>query len=253
MGTTATNLHVLHPRRGAVSLPEEVERAYGRLGYRKPQKADPGPAKKVIVASPGAGGFVTIRDGDNDAIDTGELKDLAVALSKRLETVAILTSVYDSDNFEFIVWRAGKQVDAAVDDESRQGDLKIAKGARRIKLWHEMFLERDGNGPSVNGARAKISDGLAFWGAKLHSAEVETASPFAEDRLLRWCAAAGVDGAAALARMANGPPPDATILELIRTPPPPKAPPVRDAAPLLAVAREDEELPYHRFFPAAWP
>ena len=48
--------------------------------------------------------FLSIYDSDNDQIDTGELKDLAVQLSKPLASVAILTSIHDGDTFEFVLF-----------------------------------------------------------------------------------------------------------------------------------------------------
>ena len=37
-------------------------------------------------------------------LDNGELKDLALAISKALKTAAVFTSLYDSDRYEFIVF-----------------------------------------------------------------------------------------------------------------------------------------------------
>ena len=51
---------------------------------------------------------MSVRDSDNALIDSGQLKELAVVLSIRLKSVAVLTSVYESDRFEFIGLGAAK-------------------------------------------------------------------------------------------------------------------------------------------------
>lgn len=257
MGTTATSLHILSPA-AAVSLGDEVEKAYRKLGYTRQKKADAPAPKRVIVSGKGPGDFVTILDSDNDSIDSGELKDLAVDLSRRLKTVAILTTVLDSDSFEFIVWRAGKQVDAAVSDAaSHGGGLKMASGKRRAQLWLEMFHERDVRRAMAAGGAglASFAEYLASWRQRLGVAEATSDSVFAEDGLMRWCDLAGIDADAALSRANDAGRPEAaddTILLLART-----REPARKAAgsapPPLAFFREDEDLPYHRVHPAAWP
>jgi hypothetical protein len=122
MGTTATSLHILSLPANSASLSGEVEKAYRKLGCIKPKKQGAVPAKQVVLVPGDGGGFLSIYDSDNDEIDSGELKDLAVQLSKRLASVAILTSIYDGDTFEFVLFNKGKQVDAAVSDPgSHQG------------------------------------------------------------------------------------------------------------------------------------
>jgi hypothetical protein len=98
MGTTATSLHVL----SAVVFPEsrlpaDIEKAYRKLGYARPKKTSGGATKRLILAPDASGDWLSIYDSDNDQIDTGELKQLALEVTKRLGTVALLTSVYDSD------------------------------------------------------------------------------------------------------------------------------------------------------------
>lgn len=257
MGTTATSLHVLSPA-AAASLSGEVEKAYRKLGYTRPRKADAPTPKRVMVSGAGPGGFVTVHDSDNDLIDSGELKELAVELSRRLKSVAILTSVLDSDSFEFIVWRAGKQVDAAVSDAATHGGgLKMASAKRRAQLWLEMFQERDvGRAMAAGGTGlASFPERLASWRQRLGVAEASGDGVFAEDSLTRWCDLAGIDADAALSRADDTERPEAAdgaILLLART-----GEPARKAAasapPPLAFYREDDDLPYHRVYPAAWP
>jgi hypothetical protein len=125
MGTTATSLHVLSAVVGVGSrLPVDIEKAYRKLGYARPKKAGGGATKRVILAPDTSGDWLSIYDSENDRIDTSELKQLAVEVTKKLGTVALLTSVYDSDSFEFVMFHMGKQVDAAVSDpEGHAGGL----------------------------------------------------------------------------------------------------------------------------------
>jgi hypothetical protein len=144
MGTTATSLHILRSSGNTASLSGEIEKAYRRLGYARPKKPAGISAKQVILVGRDDDDFLSIYDSDNDQIDTGELKDLAVQLSKRLASVAILTSIYDGDTFEFVLFHKGKQVDVAVSDPgSHQGGLKFLAGKRRAQAWLDMFYIRD--------------------------------------------------------------------------------------------------------------
>ena len=69
--------------------------------------------------------FLSVYDSDNAALDTGELKDLALAASKIFKTAAVCTSLYDSDTFEVVVFNAGKQVDLVMTHPERySGPLK---------------------------------------------------------------------------------------------------------------------------------
>jgi hypothetical protein len=161
MGTTATNLHVLSAVVGVGSrLPEDIEKAYRKLGYARPKKAGGGATKRVILSHDASGDWLSIYDSDNDQIDTGELKQLAVELTKKLGTVALLTSVYDSDSFEFVMFHNGKQVDAAVSNpEGHVGGLKMLKGKRRAQVWYSMFIGRDFRRAVLAGRQGKLREG----------------------------------------------------------------------------------------------
>jgi hypothetical protein len=123
-------------------LREDIEKAYRKLGYARPKKASGTAAKRVILAPDASGDWLSIYDSENDRIDTGELKQLAVTITKKLGTVALLTSVYDSDSFEFVMFHNGKQVDAAVSESERHaGGLKMLKGKRRRRLGSRCSLD----------------------------------------------------------------------------------------------------------------
>ena len=128
MGTTATSLHVLRPPRSTTAtLVPDVAHAYRKLGFALQRKHRAGPTKRVVLAGGNGDAYLSIYDSDNDQIDSGDLQELAVLLSKRLARPVIFTSVYDSDRYEFIVFYRGKQKDAAVSDPSR---ITIAQGVR---------------------------------------------------------------------------------------------------------------------------
>jgi hypothetical protein len=64
----------------------------------------------VILLREEGDAFLSVYD-DNAALDTGELKDLALATSRTFKTAAVCTRLFDSDTFEVVGFNAGKQVD----------------------------------------------------------------------------------------------------------------------------------------------
>ena len=84
--------------------------------------------------------YVSVYDSDNAKLDSGELKDLALAASKALKTAAVFTSLYDSDTYEFIVFARGKQVDLLMTDaESYDGPMKGLSDKLRAAKWNSLF------------------------------------------------------------------------------------------------------------------
>ena len=254
MGTTATSLHVLSALVGVGSrLPEDVEKAYRKLGYARPKKASGGVTKRVILAPDASGDWLSIYDSDNDQIDTGELKQLAVELTKKLGTVALLTSVYDSDSFEFVMFHNGKQVDATVSNpEDHAGGLKMLKGKRRAQAWHSMFIGRDYRRAVLAGRQGKLRED---WEERLKTPPSST-TPFAEDELGAWCTLAGLSPESATTvsddLVAREDQTRLTRLVLERTAPK-RVPEAAPTGTTLAYYRSDDDCPYLRFFPAPWP
>ncbi len=255
MGTTATSLHVL----SAVvlpgsRLPVDIEKAYRKLGYARPKKAGGGATKRVILAPDASGDWLSIYDSENDRIDTGELKQLAVEVTKKLGTVALLTSVDDSDSFEFVMFHMGKQVDAAVSDrESHAGGLKMLKGKRRAQAWYSMFIGRDLPRAVQAGRQGKLLEG---WEERLKVPPSST-TPFAEDELGAWCTLAGLspENATTVSEelVAREDQTGITTLVLERTTPKQAKATAAPTGTTLAYYRSDDDCPYHRFFPAPWP
>jgi hypothetical protein len=234
MGTTATSLHVLRPPRSTTAtLVPDVAHAYRKLGFALQRKHRAGPTKRVVLAGGNGDAYLSIYDSDNDQIDSGDLKELAVLLSKRLARPVIFTSVYDSDRYEFIVFYRGKQKDAAVSDpDDHTGGLRMLSEKQRAKEWTAMF-------------------------GRLPEALASRAQPFAEWDLGRWCESAGLPAPRATTLVSDfdeaHSPAHTTLLFGERKA---VSRPVRGHASTEQtfgiVCDEDHDF-VHRLFPAAWP
>jgi hypothetical protein len=183
MGTTASSVHVLLPSANDGSIDTAFIRAYEETGFAP--ASEPAGAKRVVLVKSSNGPYVSAYDSDNEQLDTGDLKEIAVRLSKQLATSVIFTGLYDSDAFIFILYYKGEQIDAAAAGEVWNTDgLKALRGKARAKKWSEVFasLAPDAK-PDAWQARLRIES----------SDDV-----FAEQGLARWCAAAGLDASSAL-------------------------------------------------------
>src|SRR5262245_16795412 len=138
MGNTCASVHIAVT--GTTLDPiEGIVRAYTTLGFER-ATASPEGGKHVILLRKDGDAFLSVYDSDNGTLDTGELKDLALAASKIFKTAAICTSLYDSDTFEFVVFNAGKQVDLVMTNpEQYSGPLKILSDASRASRWSKVF------------------------------------------------------------------------------------------------------------------
>ena len=139
MGNTCSSVHFALTGTTPDAI-EGIVRAYTTLGFEWAKTAPPEDGKHVILLRKEGDAFLSVYDSDNAALDTGELKDLALAASKIFKTAAVCTSLYDSDTFEVVVFNAGKQVDLVVTDpEQYSGPLKVLSGASRAKQWSKVF------------------------------------------------------------------------------------------------------------------
>ncbi len=266
MGNTCTSLHLLKPVFDTRKLDREIKSAYKQLGY-EPARNQANQQKRVVLVEQGGDGeFLTIYDSDNSLIDTGELKQLAVSLSKKLKTAAVLTSIYDSDGFEFIVFNKGKQIDAVVSDpDDHAAGLKMLKDSKRHFTWKDIFI-------SPAAVRAMLTadaatDGTTRMAAVLERERAfdermrrvgEVAGAFAENGLGACCEAAGLDGVNVLTRRTNEDvdAPGATVLMFEKL-----ASAADQAAPAQPTGREIKLTPFisdddwiaPKYFPAVWP
>jgi hypothetical protein len=268
MGTTCTSLHVLRGATKPRGFIADLGKAYEKIGFVAAGDAAGGAHKRVIVTDDGQSKFVSIYDSDNALIDSGELKELAVALSKRLKSVAVLTSVYDSDRFEFIVFHKGKQVDAVVSNaDDHAGGLKYLSPKRRLAAWSELFLGPDllrslAAQPPVRldpERMATLAQRHRDFEERLGRA-AQTVGAFAEDLLAAWCDVAGLDVSQALAGFQDmlqeaEPAPLALVLRKAAAAGSGAAVAGAGTAPAveLLAYRSDDDCPYLRYYPAAWP
>src|SRR4026207_912882 len=115
MGNTCASVHIAMT--GTIDdAVKGVVRAYSKLGFERAKTKPAEGGRHVILLRSEGDAFLSLYDSDNAALDTGELKDLALAASKIFKTGAICTSLYDSDTFEVVVFNAGKQVDLVLTD-----------------------------------------------------------------------------------------------------------------------------------------
>jgi hypothetical protein len=139
MGTTCASVHIALTGTADDAI-DGIVRAYRTLGFERAKTASPEGSKHVILLRPAGDAFLSVYDSDNAGLDTGELKDLALATSKIFKTAAVCTSLYDSDTFEVVVFNAGKQVDLVTTDPKQySGPLKVLSDASRAAKWSKVF------------------------------------------------------------------------------------------------------------------
>ena len=158
MGNTCSSVHIALTGTTPDAI-EGIVRAYTTLGFERAKTASPEGGKHVIVLRKEGDAFLSVYDSDNAALDTGELKDLALATSKIFKTAAVCTSLYDSDTFEVVVFNGGKQVDLVMTDpEQYSGPLKILSDKSRAAQWSKVF----GKVLSVKDITQAITTNSAF-------------------------------------------------------------------------------------------
>ena len=139
MGNTCASIHIAW--RGSLDdAAKAVSRSYGKLGYERVKKAPAEGGKHVVLLARAGQSYVSVYDSNNAALDSGELKDLALAASKALKTAVVFTSLYDSDTYEFIVFANGRQVDLLMTDaETYDGPMKRLSDKSRAAKWSSLF------------------------------------------------------------------------------------------------------------------
>lgn len=139
MGNTCSSVHVALTGTTPDAI-KKIVRAYTTLGFEESRTESPDGGKHVIVVRKDGDTFLSVYDSDNASLDTGELKDLALAASKIFKTAAVCTSLYDSDTFEVVVFNAGKQIDfVTTHPEQYSGPLKVLSARSRATQWSKVF------------------------------------------------------------------------------------------------------------------
>jgi hypothetical protein len=158
MGNTCASIHIAW--RGKVDdAAKAISRGYGKLGYERVTKAPAEGGKHVVVLARPGQAYVSVYDSDNAQLDSGELKDLALAASKTLKTAAVFTSLYDSDSYEFIVFANGRQVDLLMTDaENYDGPMKRLSDKSRAAKWSSLF----GRALSIDQIKQTMTKQTAF-------------------------------------------------------------------------------------------
>ncbi|MGO9923251.1 MAG: hypothetical protein ACLQIB_52205 [Isosphaeraceae bacterium] len=158
MGNTCASIHIAW--RGELDVAAKaISRSYGKLGYERVKKAPAEGGKHVVLLARAGQSYVSVYDSDNAKLDSGELKDLALAASKALKTAAVFTSLYDSDSYEFIVFANGRQVDLLLTDaESYDGPMKRLSDKSRAAKWGSLF----GRTLSIDQIKQTLTQPTAF-------------------------------------------------------------------------------------------
>jgi hypothetical protein len=139
MGTTSASAHIQW-RGTSEAAAKAISRAYTGLGYKRARKPPADGGKRVILLTRPGEHFVSIFDSTNADLDSGELKDAALAASRLLRAGAVFTSLYDSDSYEFIVFSNGRQVDLLMSEvESYTGPMKRLSARSRVTQWTRIF------------------------------------------------------------------------------------------------------------------
>src|ERR1041385_5368753 len=106
MGNPCASVHIALTDRSRDPV-EDIVSAYANLGFERVTAESPTGGKHVILLRHEGDAFVSVYDRDNAALDTGELKELALAASKICKGAVLCTSLYDSDTYELVVFNAG--------------------------------------------------------------------------------------------------------------------------------------------------
>jgi hypothetical protein len=139
MGNTCSSVHIALTGTTEDAI-KGIVRAYSKLGFTRIKTGSTEGGKQVILFRKEGDPFLSVYDSDNAALDTGELKELALAASNIFKAAALCTSLYDSDTFEIVVFNAGKQVDLVITDpEQYSGPLKVLSDPSRAAQWSKVF------------------------------------------------------------------------------------------------------------------
>jgi hypothetical protein len=251
MGTTAATMHILRPAGAAPDFTALVTKAYAKLGWAPPRRKETATRHVVLAMS---GQFLTVHDSTCAALDDGTLREAAALLSKSADTATIVTTIHDSDAFNFLLFHRGKQVDGASEPEFAPEDgIKTVRGKRQANLWASAF--NFGHFAVVNAAGPRLTNQLNRFGERSNAA-ARLESAFADDRLAAWCVLAGLPPETAVATPDDAEAAGRVVARIALTERPLAA---KRPAPEEPTGRQlvwqvsADDCPYHGFFPAPWP
>ena len=181
MGLTCASLHALtqgpSPAKQAINLDQVVQALAERLGY---ERADnPEEADRELIAVP-AFPWISFFDPSKPGAVTGELTHLGKQLSAVSGWLVLLTTVWDSDAFGFLLFERGKQVDGYA---SMRGLLP-----GRTRKWSPEQRAREWSRAFARSMRPEEVQAIT-----------EKGLVFADDQLVRLCGLVGLSVALATA------------------------------------------------------
>ncbi len=176
MGRTCTEIHVL-PRPEASSAETSgqlVEQALRSMGYVVAEAnslASPVAARRLTTCS--APPWVAVFSDDEGGVLTPATLELAKQLSQAISGLAVITTVYDSDDFAIVLVERGKQIDALASSAAILPDrIKRISASRRPREWSRLFQRSISSSDLADSSRPS--------------------TPFAEDSLRRLCSLVGL-------------------------------------------------------------
>jgi hypothetical protein len=193
----------------------------------------------IFWSSPERPEVLSIFDSTSAESNSGDFSDLAARATKPSGNVAVTTSVYDSDSFEFVIYRSGKQVDAIVSDAiASEGTFTILSEKQRVRKWREWFQL------TLDAASIQRRLQLILTGDWV----------FAEDVIAQLADLVGIDptiqtasytdllaaNSTAITRLYFERKADSTAAPVAGT-------------PELSFYLSEDDCPYHCLYPAAWP
>jgi hypothetical protein len=172
MGLTCASLHLFAPDCAAAELDKTIDAAGDRLGYEridKPEEAD-----RELTAVP-APPWISFFDLSNPNTVTDDLTGLGKQLSAVSKRPVLLTAVWDSDVFGFLLFEHGKQVDGHASGRGLlPGRIRKWPPDKRAREWSRTFERSIG----VEAVQRLTEKGLLF----------------AEELLARCCEMVGLSG-----------------------------------------------------------
>ena len=136
MGLTCANIHLFMGPDGADAA-QVLSRACQQLGYEPVEDLSTTSCQLVSV---GEAPWISILDPGGAPVITAELVELAGQLSNASNCPVLLASVYDSDEFTFLVFEKGKQVDGyGSRGDFLPGPYKKWTAKKRVSQWNRLF------------------------------------------------------------------------------------------------------------------
>jgi hypothetical protein len=141
MGLTCANLHVFTGGSATPSQEADVDRfldeAQRPLGFERAERESDADLSLAIIAAPS---WLTLLDPANPGVISEEMVKLAQQLSAASRCPVLIASVYDSDDFAFLLFDKGKQVDGFASNEELV-PIKFKKWAakKRSQEWSRLF------------------------------------------------------------------------------------------------------------------